>query len=98
MGGSLMRLIFALACGLCLGLSLGCGLRQASEPGVHAVYIRSVKLDPVTESPVVLLVERSGAQRELPIWVGLPQAESIALGLEDVALPRPNTHDLLIRF
>jgi uncharacterized protein len=78
-------------------VGLGCALQDPPRPGVHPVYIRSVKLDPVTESPVVLLVERNGAQRELPIWVGLPQAESIALAIEDVALPRPNTHDLLLR-
>jgi len=80
-----------------LALAPGCALRDPPDPALHAVDIRSVRVDPATESPVVLLVERSGLRRELPIWVGLPQAESIALGLEDVALPRPNTHDLLMR-
>jgi len=93
---SALSLVFAGAA-VAAGLALGCALQDRPDPALHAVYIRSVKLDPVTDSPVVLLVERAGAQRELPIWVGLPQAESIALGIEDVALPRPNTHDLLIR-
>lgn len=93
---SALSLVFAGAAAAA-GLALGCALQDRPDPALHAVYIRSVKLDPVTDSPVVLLVERSGAQRELPIWVGLPQAESIALGIEDVELPRPNTHDLLIR-
>lgn len=90
-----MRVAAALACALTIG-SLGCALREPARSDVHPIYIRSVKLDPITATPVVLLAERGGVQRELPIWVGVPQAESIALGLEDVAPPRPNTHDLLI--
>jgi hypothetical protein len=51
-------------------------------------------MDPVTNMPVVILkgVEGDGV---LPIWVGIYEANAIALEMEKVATPRPMTHDLL---
>lgn len=61
-----------------------------------AVHVKSVRLDPETSAPVVLLEEDDGARRRLPIWIGYYEAQSIALGLdEDFQAPRPNTHDLI---
>ncbi|MHB8486850.1 MAG: bifunctional nuclease family protein [Candidatus Acidiferrales bacterium] len=51
-------------------------------------------MDPVTNMPVVVLraVQGSGT---LPIWVGIYEANAIALEIEKVQTPRPMTHDLL---
>jgi len=43
---------------------------------------------------VVILKERD-AEKYLPIWIGPAEADAIALKLQDVATPRPLTHDLL---
>lgn len=53
--------------------------------------------DAVSGAPVVQLVERSGAGRLLPIWIGPVEAEAIARALRGIASPRPLTHDLLAR-
>jgi bifunctional DNase/RNase len=44
---------------------------------------------------VVQLVEKGGQGRSLPIWIGLFEAQAIAVELEGVAEPRPATHDLM---
>jgi len=51
-------------------------------------------MDPVTNMPVVVLKETSGTAI-LPIWVGIYEANAIALEIEKVQTPRPMTHDLL---
>jgi len=51
-------------------------------------------LDPVTNMPIIILSDMEG-QRILPIWVGFFEANAIALQMENVATPRPMTHDLL---
>jgi len=56
--------------------------------------VAGVGLDRQAESPVVVLQEK-GTGRLLPIWVGFPEAQAIALVLEGITLPRPMTHDLL---
>ena len=58
--------------------------------------IDSVRFDPVTESPVLLLEEDAGAKRRLPIWIGPYEARSIAMEMEKLDSPRPNTHDLAV--
>lgn len=45
--------------------------------------------------PVVLLRERAGRHRHLPIFIGAPEAMAIQLAIEGVQTPRPMTHDLL---
>ena len=61
-----------------------------------AVDVASVAFDPRAQSPVLILTERQGTRR-LPIWIGVAEARSIAQRLDDVSLPRPNTHDLARR-
>jgi uncharacterized protein len=56
--------------------------------------VKSLMMDPVTQMPIVILRDPSG-DSVLPIWVGLFEANAIALQLEKVATPRPMTHDLL---
>jgi uncharacterized protein len=56
--------------------------------------IRGLMMDPVTNMPVVILKDIGGDQ-VLPIWVGIYEANAIALEIEKVSTPRPMTHDLL---
>jgi bifunctional DNase/RNase len=56
--------------------------------------IKGLMVDPVTNMPIVILKDRGGA-RILPIWVGIFEANAIALQIENIATPRPMTHDLL---
>lgn len=58
------------------------------------VKIRGLMMDPVTNMPVVVLRALQGAGT-LPIWVGIYEANAIALEIEKVQTPRPMTHDLL---
>lgn len=59
-----------------------------------AMTIKGLMVDPVTNTPIVLL-EEDGGERVLPIWVGVFEANAIALQIENVASPRPMTHDLM---
>ena len=56
--------------------------------------IKGLMVDPITNTPIVILRDREG-QRVLPIWVGIFEANAIALQIENIATPRPMTHDLL---
>jgi bifunctional DNase/RNase len=56
--------------------------------------IKGFMVDPITNTPIVILRDRDG-QRVLPIWVGIFEANAIALQIENVTTPRPMTHDLL---
>ncbi len=58
------------------------------------VQIRGLMLDPVTNMPIVVLKAVDGEQ-VLPIWVGIFEANAIALELEKTTTPRPMTHDLM---
>jgi bifunctional DNase/RNase len=56
--------------------------------------IRGLMMDPINNMPIVILKEASG-NAILPIWVGVAEANAIALEIEKVVTPRPMTHDLL---
>jgi len=56
--------------------------------------IRGLMTDPATNIPVVILKE-ADSETVLPIWVGVYEANAIALEIEKVSTPRPMTHDLL---
>jgi bifunctional DNase/RNase len=56
--------------------------------------IKGLMVDPITQMPIVILRDKEG-QRVLPIWVGPSEANAIALQIENIATPRPMTHDLL---
>lgn len=58
------------------------------------VNIRALVMDPVSKMPVVILQPPDGATF-LPIWIGVCEANAIALQLEGVTTPRPMTHDLI---
>ncbi len=55
---------------------------------------KGLMVDPVTNMPIVILRDKDGV-RVLPIWVGIFEANAIALQIDNVATPRPMTHDLL---
>jgi len=56
--------------------------------------IKGLMVDPVTNMPIVILRDQAG-QKVLPIWVGMFEANAIALQIENISTPRPMTHDLL---
>ena len=56
--------------------------------------IKGLMVDPVTNMPIVILKDEA-EERVLPIWVGIFEANAIALRIEEIPPPRPMTHDLL---
>ena len=56
--------------------------------------IKGLMLDPTSNIPIVVLREEGG-QVFLPIWIGVFEANAIALRIEGIDPPRPLTHDLL---
>ncbi|MBE0634518.1 bifunctional nuclease family protein [Candidatus Bipolaricaulota bacterium] len=61
---------------------------------MREVVIKALLVDPSSNSPVVLLKDRS-SRKALPIWIGDSEAISIAFGLQDEEFPRPLTHVLM---
>jgi len=57
------------------------------------VRIRGLMMDPATNMPIVVLKD-IGSDTVMPIWVGIFEANAIAIEIEKVAAPRPMTHDL----
>ena len=62
---------------------------------MHEMELIGVRVEMPTNAPMVLLREREGAGRTVPIYIGAPEATAIALALDGVDTPRPMTHDLL---
>jgi len=56
--------------------------------------IKGLMVDPITNMPIVILRDKDGL-KVLPIWVGIFEANAIALQIENIETPRPMTHDLL---
>ena len=56
--------------------------------------VKGLVLDPLSNMPMIILRDEE-EKRSLPIWVGLPEANAIALELEKIPTPRPMTHDLI---
>jgi uncharacterized protein len=56
--------------------------------------VKQLALDPLSNMPMIVLRDEE-EKRSLPIWVGLPEANAIALELEKIPTPRPMTHDLI---
>lgn len=69
----------------------------SGTPGLNEereVRVKTVTVDPTSQSPVVIL-EDTKQSKAFPIWIGGAEALSIASELEHVSLPRPNSHDLM---
>ena len=67
------------------------GTHKASD--IIEVRIRGLMMDPSTSMPIVVLKDVA-SETVMPIWVGIFEANAIALEIEKVAAPRPMTHDL----
>ncbi|HEX2165371.1 MAG TPA: bifunctional nuclease family protein [Thermoanaerobaculia bacterium] len=65
-----------------------------ADAGEVRMQIKGLMLDPNTNVPIVVLRDEA-AQVLLPIWIGVFEANAIALRLENVETERPMTHDLL---
>lgn len=61
---------------------------------VIEVSVVGLVMDPVSKSPVMIL-EPLNEKRPIPIWIGIHEANAIALELENIISPRPMTHDLI---
>jgi len=61
---------------------------------LRPMVIAGLTVDPLTNSPIVILKE-IGGERTLPIWIGLLEATAIASEMENVKFSRPMTHDLM---
>lgn len=57
------------------------------------MFVGGLVLDPATQAPIVVLKDESG-DITLPIWIGIPEATSIASAIKQVTMARPLTHDL----
>jgi bifunctional DNase/RNase len=57
------------------------------------VRIRGLVMDPATNMPIVVLKD-VGSDAVMPIWVGIFEANAIAIEIEKMSAPRPMTHDL----
>jgi bifunctional DNase/RNase len=56
--------------------------------------VKGLVVDPLSKMPIVIL-EEAESDRILPIWIGVFEANAIALTMENIATPRPMTHDLI---
>jgi bifunctional DNase/RNase len=79
---------------LFLALAYGAVLQAAQDSSAVEAKVKTVMLDPTSQSPVVVL-ETVSDKKLLPIWIDVPEARAIALELEHVKVPRPLTHDLI---
>jgi bifunctional DNase/RNase len=70
--------------------------RSTDSEGMIEVRIRGLMMDPVTNMPIVVLKDMRG-EAVVPIWVGIFEANAIALEIEKTTTPRPMTHDLMIQ-
>jgi len=70
-------------------------MNEIGDPSAAVkMRVRGLVIDPTSNSPVVIL-ENAEGDAFLPIWIGVCEANSIAMKLEDVETPRPMTHDLV---
>lgn len=68
------------------------GNSEYSTP--HDMVVKALMMDPVSQMPVLIL-SATETDELLPIWIGLSEANAIALSLEGIKTPRPMTHDLM---
>jgi len=56
--------------------------------------IKGLVVDPISKMPIVVLEDMTN-EKMLPIWIGVFEANAIALKIENISTPRPMTHDLI---
>jgi hypothetical protein len=82
-----------LAVALLISLVLAATSKETPPPYTE-MEVKTVSLDTIGHSPVVLLVDKE-EKKALPIWIGLLEASAIDKELKNMTSPRPMTHDLL---
>ena len=63
---------------------------------MQQMVVVALGTDPTVVQPVLLLQERAGRRRVLPVWVGVPEAAAIELARRRVETPRPQSHQLIV--
>ena len=71
--------------------------QQSGEPPSVRMEVKGLMLDPTSNLPIVILRDEM-TNSFLPIWIGVFEANAIALRIEGVETPRPMTHDLMRSF
>lgn len=67
---------------------------MGSREKLYQMEVKGLMLDPTSNVPIVIL-KQEGGKEFLPIWIGVFEANAIALKLEGVETPRPMSHDLM---
>jgi bifunctional DNase/RNase len=89
-------LIFIIIIFLLVGFSsYSCKGKREPVEGLIKMELVGIRVEAATMIPVILLKEEEG-DRYLPIWIGMAEAYSIALGMTDTEFIRPLTHDLIV--
>jgi uncharacterized protein len=63
---------------------------------MKSLSVRAVRLDRMSNTPIVTLREEESPRRQFEIFIGAPEAASIQIALDDEKTPRPLTHDLFV--
>ncbi len=66
-----------------------------TDESLILMEVKGLMMDPSSSVPIVILRSEEHS-RILPIWIGIFEANAIALKLEGIEPPRPMTHDLLV--
>jgi bifunctional DNase/RNase len=69
------------------------GLAESKTKMIE-VEVASLAIDSLSGQPVVILKDKEG-KKAIRIWIGVNEANAISLGMNEVELPRPMTHDLI---
>ena len=69
-------------------------ISKETPPPFIEMEVKGVRLEPIGQTPVVLLTDKEG-KKALPIWIGLLEGNAIDKELKNITSPRPMTHDLL---
>ena len=62
---------------------------------MHLVEIHKIEYHPESKG-YILILKKSEGDLKIPILIGSNEAQSLSLAYEDIRLPRPSTHDLII--
>jgi hypothetical protein len=90
-----MKRYWKIGLGIALLISLVLVATSKENPSPFIeMEVKGVTLDAIGQNPVVLLADKEG-KKALPIWIGLLEANAIDKELNNIAAPRPMTHDLL---
>jgi bifunctional DNase/RNase len=67
---------------------------ETRPDGLVEMTVDRIVVSEVSYQPVIILKQQDG-ELYLPIWIGLTEANAIAVSLEEIKVPRPLTPDLL---